>query len=119
MQVALAMKEVGDDHRFLAVRVAAATVTDVDGRPVARLDLQPVDGAGDAGASVGEAIGVVHHDPTLVDALARVADDFLVWEPRFGILFVMTDQGRDVLGTGALTLVDADALTPCVPPAPA
>jgi hypothetical protein len=36
-----------------------------------------------------------------------------VWEEQYGVLFVMTAQGRDVLGTGAVTLAAAAALGSC------
>ena len=117
VQVSLALKNVGDDGRFQAVELTRAWVDDVDGRAVVRVGLTPrADANAGAFSTIGEEVGtmeLVGHDPGLVAALDHVEHPVFVWEEQYGVLFVMTEQGRDALGTGAVTLAAAAALGPC------
>jgi hypothetical protein len=117
VQVSLALKNVGDDGRFRAVELTRAWADDIDGRAVVRVRLRPRPGANTGDGSVaGEQVAeldLVGHDPHLAAALDRVEHPVFVWEEQYGVLFVMTEQGRDALGTGAVTLAAATALGPC------
>jgi hypothetical protein len=61
---------------------------------------------------------LLNHDPSVVEALAAIEDPFLVWEPKYGVLFVMTEQGREVMGTGSITCCRPEDFTSCGPLAP-
>lgn len=109
MQVALAMKQAGDDQRFRPVRLASAEPAQVVDQEVAAITLV----ADDDGAT----ITVINHDAGIVERLQAISDPFLVWEPQYGVLFVMTEQGRDVMQSGSITCCDSQQFVPCAPPA--
>jgi hypothetical protein len=120
VQVSLALKNVGDDGRFQRVELVEVGAAELDGRPIARVRLRAVgaaEGSTQAGGSVlGDGDGVldlVGHDPELVRSLRAVDQPVFVWEERYGVLFVMTEQGRDVMGTGAVTLAAEATVGPC------
>jgi hypothetical protein len=115
VQVSLALKNVGDDGRFQRVDLVTAGIDDVEGRPVTRLLVRPVPASGLDRPSDVELVDVelFGHDPALADALGAVEHPVFVWEEQYGVLFVMTEQGREALGTGAVTLAPADAIGPC------
>jgi hypothetical protein len=103
VQVSMAMKRGADDGRFVTVVLDAADGVDVDGRSLTRVTLSPED---------GEPLVLVSHDASLAKQLGRIQERTFVWEGEFGVLFPLTDQAREVLGTGAVTLA-AEPLTFC------
>jgi hypothetical protein len=105
VQVSMAMKRGADDHRFVTVSLVAVSSEEREvGDPVAQLDLHTED---------GELLILLNHDAQLVDQLSSITDQTFVWEAEFGVLFPLTDQAREVLGTGAVTLADESSLGPC------
>jgi hypothetical protein len=103
VQVSLALKRAGDDHHYRRVDLVGTEVAEHDGRDVLVLTL--VDEA-------GEQVELLQHDPSLATRLAEVEHPIFVWEDEFGVLFVMTEQGREAMGTPAITAV-TDRLAPC------
>jgi hypothetical protein len=98
VQVSMALKRGADDGRFVTVKLQSADVVETASGSVARLALAP--GSGDP-------LTLINHDPALVELLQQVQERTFVWEDEFGVLFPLTDQAREVLGTGALTLSPA------------
>jgi hypothetical protein len=105
VQVALAMKQAGDDKLFRPVRLTACLPSQVAGQDVTSVTVTAEDDAA--------VIAIVNHDPSLVDRLRSIEDPFFVWEPKYGVLFFMTEQGRDVMGTGSITCCAPEEFVAC------
>jgi hypothetical protein len=105
VQVALAMKQAGDDKLFRPVRLVACEPAQVADQDVASVTITAEDDA--------EVMTVVNHDPSVADRLRSIEDPFFVWEPKYGVLFIMTEQGRAVMGTGSITCCPSDEFVGC------
>lgn len=105
VQVALAMKQAGDDRLFRPVRLEAVTASRAADQPVAALALIADDDQ--------SRIEIVGHEPAVVPRLLSIEDPFFVWEPKYGVLFFMTEQSREVMGTGSMTCCSAAEFVPC------
>jgi hypothetical protein len=121
VQVSLALKNVGDDGRFTSVALEDVRTDDVGGRTIVRVRLRRVsepnrsDLPEESPLSDGSGLlDLVGHDPALALTLSAVEHPVFVWEEQYGVLFVMTEQGREVMGTGAVTLTDPEVLSVCV-----
>ncbi len=99
------MKQAGDDKVFRPVRLTACDSAQVADQGVASVTITADDDA--------EVITVVNHDPSVVERLRAIQDPFFVWEPRYGVLFFMSEQGRAVMGTGSITCCPSDEFVGC------
>jgi len=96
--------QVARGDNSLIVAVGRAEVVPLDGVEVTRLSLHNNDGL------VGR---FVHHDLDLASRIITGGSQLYVWEPSFGVLFALTDDQREGLNAGAITLVEEAEFTAC------
>ena len=99
------MKQAGDDRLFRPVRLTSCAASRVSGQDVMTATVTAEDDA--------ELITIVNHDPAIVERLGAIEDPFFGWEPKYGVLFFMTEQARDVMGTGSITCCPPDEFVAC------